>query len=101
VLDGGIPTERSDIYSVGSTLYTMLTGRPPFHGPRGETLKEYRERALQGGIPPLSEAIPTGLAAAIMRSLEKAPDKRFGSAGELRDALRDTGIGASGRPVPA
>ncbi len=89
VLLGEGPTARSDVYSIGSTLYTMLAGRPPHAGPPGETLLQYQVRAAQGVVPDIARTdVPRALVAVIMTALAKDPADRYGSPGELRDALK-------------
>ena len=78
---------RSDIFSLGTILYEMLTGEPPFKGEH--------EAALLYGIvheehQPLSESgveIPGPLHAIVNRTLEKDPDKRYQSALEFHDDI--------------
>ena len=89
VLLGEGPTARSDVYSIGSTLYTMLAGRPPHAGPPGETLLQYQVRAAQGVVPDIARAdVPRALVSVIMTALATDPADRYGSPGTLRDALK-------------
>jgi serine/threonine protein kinase len=76
----------------GVALYEALTGRLPF--PFSETGSEYE--VFRGHIemppPPITTVqpnVPPALAAIVMRSLEKVPDRRFSSAAEFLDALLD------------
>lgn len=78
---------RSDIYSLGVTLFEAVTGRLPFIAdtPISLALKHAHEpppepRALAGGIPHWVNRI-------ILRCLEKEPAARFSSAADLADAL--------------
>src|SRR5262249_44872090 len=79
---------RSDLYGLGGVIYAMLTGRPPH---AGETQDEVREQARQGVVTPprtLNRSIPRLLERIILKALASDPAQRYGSAAELRRALR-------------
>jgi WD40 repeat protein len=88
---GGRPGQvdhRTDIYSLGATLYELLTLQPIFPGPdRGALL---RQIALDEPAPirRLNRAVPTELAVIVHKALAKAPEERYASAQELADDLR-------------
>ncbi|HEX5818168.1 MAG TPA: protein kinase [Gemmatimonadales bacterium] len=100
---------RSDVYSLGSVLYEMLTGSPPHTGASAQQIimKIVTEDAAP--VTKLRRAVPPNVAAAIAKSLEKLPADRFATAREFGEALRDTGFtvalsaaGTAGRsPVAA
>ena len=78
---------RSDLYSVGVTLYRMVTGKRPFDG--DNSLAIMRAQSETPAIPPrqINPALPETISAAILRSLAKAPEERFQTADEFRRAL--------------
>lgn len=78
---------RSDLYSLGATLYEMLTGRKPFDadGSIGVVIKHIAELppSPRRFSPDLSKAIET----VILTALEKEPTRRFQTAGAMTSAL--------------
>jgi serine/threonine protein kinase len=78
---------RSDIYSLGCTLYFALTGRQPFPG--GTSIKKIRRHLTEEPIPvnSLNPAVPPEFAGLLGRMMAKQPGDRFPGAAELRQAL--------------
>lgn len=82
----GERSEQTDVWSAGVIFYQLLSGRLPF--PQREMA------ALVGAItrydpPPLPPSVPSALAEVVERALQKDPAKRYKSAAEMRQALRD------------
>jgi len=83
--DAGI---QSDLYSLGATLWYLLTGKPPFVA---ETVGEVLEKHLNEPLPDLSKLrpeLPNGLVRGIAKALEKDPANRFQTAEQFARVLR-------------
>jgi serine/threonine protein kinase len=101
ILIGEQPTPQADIYSLGSTLYTMLAGRSPFAGPADEAPLRYQRRVLQDPVPALVRSdVPADLRWILDVALAKDPTQRWASAEEMRDALKAVGVSAGGAVAP-
>ena len=83
------PDARSDIYSMGSVLYFLLTGKPPFDDEK--PMRVIIAHAHEPPQPPsqLNPAVPDDLEMVVMRCLQKNPADRYASAAELVTALED------------
>jgi serine/threonine-protein kinase len=99
ILRGEEASPRSDIWSLGITLFEMSAGHRPF---RGKTGFELTSGILREPLPPLPFQLPSGLRTVIERCLEKEPGHRYQRASEVRAALEaiHTQPGASSA-VPA
>ncbi len=92
-------TGRSDVYSLASVLYEMLTGDPPHTGSSAQQIimKIVTEEAAP--VTKVRRSVPPNVAAAVAKALEKLPADRFESAKAFADALADPGFrhgGAAG-----
>ncbi|WP_112277283.1 serine/threonine-protein kinase [Lentzea terrae] len=90
MLEGGTPSFADDVWSLGSALFTLLEGKPPFasDNPDEDTLLSYVGRVTRAEPRSLTRFdVPAALVAVINRCLRKDRAERFGSALELRDAL--------------
>jgi len=89
---------RSDMYSMGVTLFYLLTGRTPFEG---KNMVQLLANSLEKPAPSpvqFRADIPQGLARIVLRCLNKQPTERYGSYAELRQSLQAF---ASVAPTPA
>ena len=83
--------ERSDVYSLGCTLYFLLTGRTPFGG---DTVMDRLEAHMELEPPSLITErtdIPKGLDAVFRRMLAKAPARRIGNMQQVIEQLKPFG----------
>ena len=85
-------TARSDIYSIGSVLYEMLTGTPPHTGASAQQIIMKIITEPAESVTKLRKAVPPNVAAAVAQSLEKLPADRFDSAKAFADALANPGF---------
>lgn len=87
---------RSDLYSLGCTLYHALAGRPPFVDKNPMKLLMAHASAAPQRVDLLSPEIPAGLADVVERLLAKSPGERMQSAAEVDWALQPfVGAGAA------
>src|SRR5262249_59189142 len=84
----GVVDHRSDIYSLGVTLYEFLTLQPAFPGDDRQDLL----RRVAGEEPPaprrLNPKVPKDLETIVLKAMAKFPAERYPSAQELADDLR-------------
>ncbi len=78
---------RCDLFSLGVVLYRLCTGRLPFQGT--DTVSTLMAVVMHQPAPPIQfNAVPPELSDLVMRLLEKDPNQRFGTAGEVVQALQ-------------
>lgn len=98
-------TPAGDVYSLGSTLFTLLAGRPPFAGAPDEPIVRYEARLHRTPVPHLERPdVPLQLQAILERALAKNPEDRYRSPAELGAALKAATLGGTPDPpasVPA
>jgi len=93
---------RADIYSTGALAYEMLTGRPPFTGTSAAQVLAAQVSQLPDPITRHRATVPSVLAEAVMRCLEKHPADRWQTAEELLHQLEALATPSGGTmPVPA
>jgi len=80
---GGEVDNRSDIFSLGSVTYEMLTGHPPFQGDRPVSILYAIEHARPPRIRAKNRAAPEALEKVVMRMMAKKPADRYASAADI------------------
>lgn len=93
---GGFSDERSDLYSLGITMYEMVTGRVPYEGENTVSIAlAHLEDAM---VPPsvYVPAIPASLERIILKCSEKKPERRYASANEVIADLRKALVQSDG-----
>lgn len=79
--------QRADVYSLGASLYHMLSGRRPYEE---KTTRSFIMKILKSAPPPiqsLNGQIPDSVVAVIDKAMAKEPDGRFKTPGDFKQAL--------------
>jgi serine/threonine protein kinase/WD40 repeat protein len=84
----GVTDARGDVYSLGATLYELLTLRLPFDD--ADRLGLIRRVLHEAPAPPrkIDPRVPRDLETIVLKAIEKDPERRFQTAGEMADELR-------------
>lgn len=82
--DAAKANEKSDLYSIGCTLYFTLAGRPPFEG--GDVVNKIYKQRMEDPKPLESvvDGVPSSFAAIVRKLMAKNPNDRYQSVAELR-----------------
>jgi serine/threonine protein kinase len=96
----------SDVYSLASTMWTLLVGHPPFVDPRNPMMDMYafRDRVLHDDLPPMPrDDVPPWLLAELRKAMSKLPAARHRSALDFAESLQrgSLGLDPSSGAVPA
>lgn len=92
------PSVATDIYALGSTLYTMLAGQAAFRMGRNETLTQFLVRLEREPLPPFRRTdVPEDLRQVIERAMAKSPADRYPTAAAFGDALRAVQLARTGQ----
>ena len=86
-----VPSTRSDIYSLGCTLFYILTGQVPFGGEEYSTPEKKMEAQRKQALPPLSsyrKDVPARIQKVLNRMTAKSINDRYASMSDVIDALK-------------
>lgn len=86
--DAASATARSDIYSIGATLYHLLSGRPPFKAATSMATMRQVLNVEPVALRELNPEVDQDVETICMKCLEKEPDRRFQTAKEVADELK-------------
>ncbi len=84
---GDVLDARSDLHAVGATIYTLLTGTPPFDAQNAGKLLSQILAERPGPLSERGVQVPRGLERVVLRLLEKDPSKRYTDCASTRAAL--------------
>lgn len=91
---------RADLYSLGITLFELLSETLPYRGDSAASVIQMHREAPIPDVRVFARAVPEYLARALMRAMAKAPEDRFKNTADMRDALGGKSQAAT-HPLPA
>ncbi len=94
-------TAAVDVYGLGSTLWALLRGHPPFTDPQNPPhVLEIMNRVANSSIETPSDTTPPAVMGVIDRAMAKLPEQRYSSAAEFKKALEAAVASPSTLPEP-
>ena len=98
IADAAHADQRADIYSLGCTLHTLLTGRPPYPGKSAIAQFMAHRGSPIPSLRPVRPEVPGPVDAVFQKMLAKKPEERYQSMDEVIAALRGA-MGGQGKPA--
>ncbi|GAA1637880.1 serine/threonine-protein kinase [Actinoplanes couchii] len=95
--EGHKVTPLTDVYALGAVAYACLTGRPPYVG---DNPLAVLAQLVHGKPPVLPPDVPAGVAAVVMRALDREPQRRFPTAAAFAAAARQAASQPHQTPAP-
>ncbi|HSE53540.1 MAG TPA: protein kinase, partial [Gemmatimonadales bacterium] len=88
---------RTDVYSLGSVLYEMLAGQPPYTGATAGAILSRKAMEPVPSLRVVRETVPAGVEQAVARALARTPADRFDTAQQFAEALDERVAKSEGR----
>ena len=98
-IKGEQPDRRTDVYSLGVTLFEMVSGRPPFDAQSAMTLMMMHINDPVPNIKSLNPDVPDALVAVINKALAKDPNNRYQTTAQMAAALRNALSSSTSSPM--